>query len=89
MAAGGGMSWAEWLTVIFAALAVPQIGGPVFAALSFVLALLLRLGAAVQTRARDRYHYVQETFGGYVTRTAVISAILGAGVSGLLLWLRT
>lgn len=82
------MSLAEWLTVILAALAVPQIGGPIFGALAFLLALLVRWSGRAGATAKDRLNRVRESASGYVGRSAIIGTILGAGATGLLFWLR-
>lgn len=82
------MNWAEWLTVMFAALAVPQIGGPVFGALAFLLALMMRWTGRAGATAKDRFNRVRESAGGYVGRSAIIGTVLGAGATGLLFWLR-
>lgn len=82
------MNWAEWLTVIFAALAVPQIGGPVFGALAFILALMIRWSGQAGATAKDRFNRVRESTSGYVGRSAVIGTILGGGATALLFWLR-
>lgn len=48
------MNLTEWLTVIFAALAVPQIGGPVFGTVAFVFALLIRWSGRAGATAKSR-----------------------------------
>jgi hypothetical protein len=82
------MNIAEWLTVIFAALAVPQIGGPVFGALAFVLALMMRWSGQAGAAARDRLSRARESASGYVGRSAIIGTVLGGAATGLLFWLR-
>lgn len=82
------MNWAEWLTVIFAALAVPQIGGPVFGALAFLAALTMRWGGRAGATAKDRFNRVRERTSGFVGRSALAGAIVGAGATGVLFWLR-
>jgi hypothetical protein len=82
------MNLAEWLTVIFAALAVPQIGGPVFGALAFVFALMMRWGGRASATAKDRFNQVRERTSGVVGRSAIIGTVLGAGATALLFWIR-
>jgi hypothetical protein len=82
------MNLAEWLTVIFAALAVPQIGGPVFGALAFIFALMLRWGGRAGASAKDRLNRVRERTSGFVGRSVLAGTVAGAGATAFLFWLR-